>query len=161
SSCTSATAASEPAWGCCGIREPRPDGPGCLRAAEPAALATASPLPSLDGGLPRRYRPLADRTSRCHKHLSGKRMARDGPYRSGHAPMTVPEAGLLRQETAAGTSFAPVHHLRRSRRVGRTAASAGLEVSPSLRAHVRESYPHLSCLALSCNSRGTHPADRH
>jgi len=33
-----ACASAEPTRACCGTRAPWPDGPGCLRAAEPAAL---------------------------------------------------------------------------------------------------------------------------
>src|SRR6266581_4096217 len=49
------------------------------------------------------------------------------PYRLDPAPKTVPETGRLPRYTAAGTGLPPVNHLRRSRRVGRTAAAADRE----------------------------------
>ena len=113
---------------------PAPKDPGPTAVAASALrslqrLPPRSPLPLLDGGRARRTnrRPLADRTSRRHRHLSCNRMARNGPYRADPAPKTVPEAGRLPRTTAAGTGLSPVHHLRRSRRVGRTAAAAGRE----------------------------------
>src|SRR5258707_6196663 len=55
-------------------------------------------------------------------------MARNGPYRTGPAPKAAPEVGRLPRNTAAHASLPPDHHLRRSRRVGRNVATAGLEV---------------------------------
>ena len=95
-------------------------------------LPTRSPLPLLDGGRARRTsrRPLADRTSRRHRHLSCNRMARNGPYRADPAPKTVLETGRLPRTAAAGTGLPPDNHHRRSRRVGRTTAAAGREFPP-------------------------------
>jgi len=133
-------------------------------------LPPRSPLPSLDSGPLRRYQPLADPTSRRHRHLSGKTMARNGPYRAGPAPLTAPatapEAEIRPQETATETSFSALHHLRRSRRVGRTAAgpaarSSPCVSSPSVSLYAGESYPHLSCLALPGYPRDPRPADGH
>jgi len=113
-------------------KDPGPKDPGPTAVAASALrslqrLPPRSPLPLLDGGLPRRDRPLADRTSRRHRHLSCNRMARNGPYRTGPAPKTAPEAGRQPRTAAAGTGLPPDHHLRRRRRVGRTVATAGCE----------------------------------
>jgi hypothetical protein len=109
---------------------PKDPGPTAVAASAPRSLQRLpprSPLPLLDGGLPRRDRPLVDRTSRRHRYLSCNHMARNGPYRTGHAPKTAPEAGRQPRKTAAETGLPPDHHLRRRRRVGRTVATAGCE----------------------------------
>ena len=120
-----------------GPKNPAPKDPG-LTAGTASALRSLqrlpprSPLPLLDGGRVRRTsrRPLADRTSRRHRHLSCNRMARNGPYRAVPAPKTVPEARRPPRATAAGTGLPPVNHLRRSRRVGRTASTADRDFPP-------------------------------
>jgi hypothetical protein len=113
-------------------KDPGPKDPGPTAVAASALrslqrLPPRSPLPLLAGGLPRRDRPLADRTSRRHRHLSCNRMARNRPYRTGPAPKTAPEAGRQPRNTATVTGLPPDHHLRRRRRVGRTVTAAGCE----------------------------------
>jgi hypothetical protein len=46
-----------------------------------------------------------------------------GPYRAHSAARTVPDAGNPRQESKSCPRSSPVHHIRRSVRVGRTASS--------------------------------------
>ena len=82
---------------------PWPSGPGCLRAAEPAALATAV-TPSFAGrrlAEPRRH--LTARTGRRHRHLSCVYERENGPYLVRPAAGTVPGAGPAPRRPPAGS----------------------------------------------------------
>ena len=134
-----ASSAPARAGACCpGARRPWP-WPGCLRAAEPCALATA-----VTPSFAERQRPAKPRTTRdcptgqttqttSPAHVSGQRN-----YRVHPAARTVRDLWHEPLDAAARPRPSPVIHLRRSSRVARTvrgprdAARSPRDTSPAV-----------------------------